>query len=1292
MRPLDELNAYLDRMQRRLRAGAAVRGALVLAAVALGVTVLLVAVLNALAFASTPVTLARLLLWTAIIAAVILALWRPIKRLNKYVAARRAEQAFPDFQERLLTVAERERENPDDPFLNLLAADTMRVAERSQPEEVAPTGRMAALVSGAVAGVAILIYLIAAGPGYWGHGASLLWAGAPKSGNAPFYDLKVQPGDAAVRRNADQLIKALPMGFSPREVRLYAKYASGAKWEPVAMNRAPGGAEYEFLFASLAENVEYYVQSGAVQSKTFAIRVLDLPRVKNIKVSYRFPSWTGMQPVVEEKGGDLRAVEGTEATLEVETDKAIAEGAIIIDSQKRMALERIADNRYRALLRIDKDGMYHVAAIDRGEPVRLTEDFFIEVRAENAPEIRISRPGRDYKASPIEEVSVQVEANDDFGLNEVALHYSVNGGPEQTKSVLARKGQRDAKGSVLLALEDFKLVPGDLVSVYATAKDARATARTDMYFIEAQPFEREYSQAQQSGGGGGGGGQQDQNNISARQKEIIAATFNQTKEKKQTAAEAAEVGKFLSDVQAKLKDQALSLATRMQRRELTGQNQEFASFQTNMKEAAAAMGAAADKLKGLKWQTALPDEQKALQHLLRAEAIFRQIQVAFGSRGGGGGGGGAGRDLENLFDLELDTEKNQYETGSQRSGQNQREQEVDEALQKLEQLARRQQELAQQQQKNKQTFQQRWQQEMLRREAEELQRQMERLSRGQQGQQGQQQQSQSGQQGQQGQMGQQGQQGSRGQQGQSGQQSGQSSQQQQAGQRGQQGNEQQQAQQQGRPQVSRNRAADQIDPRVERALERLKQATEDMRQASSAQAGQEQSAAGNEAEARRAAERLREAADSLSGMRRQDTGNRMDRIAERAEALASQQRDLTNKLRQAFGNPAAQAQQMQNPGASRKQNEELAGQRQGMADELARLEKEMQETARSMASSERPAATKLREALGDMQQNELGLRLKYSADAIRNGMGQYAYLREQPVTQMLEKLRDQVKEAQRMLGQGGKEDPKKQGLESALDRVERMRQQMQAAGRQGGQQQGQGQRAGEGKRGEGQSGEGQGQNQQSQGQQGEGQRGQGQQSASRQSGSQQGQGQRGQSGQGNQGGQQPGSAAAGGQGGQQSGQAQGGNDGFRTSSGGARGQGNNDSAMNDGSYSPTAPGNRGQAADPRAVEQAFREGMRDLQSMRSQLSGESPELAREVNDMIRELQRLDPARFKGNPELVEQLRSQVLAGLEQIELQLRRQLDDKNAGQVRSTVARPVPPGYQEPVAEYFRRLSKGVK
>ncbi len=225
-----------------------------------------------------------------------------------------------------------------------------------------------------------------------------------------------------------------------------------------------------------------------------------------------------------------------------------------------------------------------------------------------------------------------------------------------------------------------------------------------------------------------GGGDQEENRISQRQKEIIAATWNEIRGGGKDKVNSAENARFLSEVQIKLKEQATSLAQRARSRELAGANQEFQSFVKDMEAAAAEMVPASDKLKGQSWKDALEPEQKALQHLLRAEATFRDIQVAFGGGNGGGGGGGAGRDLANLFDLELDTEKNQYETGQQQgSSGEQRQKEIDEALQKLEQLARRQQELAQSQQ-NKQTPEQRWQQEMLRREAEELKKQMEQLA------------------------------------------------------------------------------------------------------------------------------------------------------------------------------------------------------------------------------------------------------------------------------------------------------------------------------------------------------------------------------------------------------------------------------------------------------------------------------------------------------------------------------------------------------------------------------------
>src|SRR5579864_4042329 len=211
-----------------------------------------------------------------------------------------------------------------------------------------------------------------------------------------------------------------------------------------------------------------------------------------------------MPSEIEERGGDLRAVIGTEAELEVSTDRPLQSGQIQLDSGQKIQLVDIKpaggqNNLYRGTVKMDQDGVYHVAGVEAGQPIRVSEDFFIEARKANPPQISLVRPGHgDYRASPIEEVTLAAKATGEYALNTVALHYSVNGGPEVTVDLPKKKGAKEADGSTLLALENFKLIPGDLVSVYATAKDANAESHTDMVFIQAEPFEREFSQSQQS--------------------------------------------------------------------------------------------------------------------------------------------------------------------------------------------------------------------------------------------------------------------------------------------------------------------------------------------------------------------------------------------------------------------------------------------------------------------------------------------------------------------------------------------------------------------------------------------------------------------------------------------------------------------------------------------------------------------------------------------------------------------------------------------------------------------------
>ena len=56
--------------------------------------------------------------------------------------------------------------------------------------------------------------------------------------------------------------------------------------------------------------------------------------------------------------------------------------------------------------------------------------------------------------------------------------------------------------------------------------------------------------------------------------------------------------------------------------------------------------------------------------------------------------------------------------------------------------------------------------------------------------------------------------------------------------------------------------------------------------------------------------------------------------------------------------------------------------------------------------------------------------------------------------------------------------------------------------------------------------------------------------------------------------------------------------------------------------------------------------------------------------------------------MVEELHQRLLSGVDTLELQLRRAVEDKSRGQIRSADSLAVPPGYKGAVADYFRRLS----
>jgi hypothetical protein len=111
--------------------------------------------------------------------------------------------------------------------------------------------------------------------------------------------------------------------------------------------------------------------------------------------------------------------------------------------------------------------------------------------------------------------------------------------------------------------------------------------------------------------------------------------------------------------------------------------------------------------------------------------------------------------------------------------------------------------------------------------------------------------------------------------------------------------------------------------------------------------------------------------------------------------------------------------------------------------------------------------------------------------------------------------------------------------------------------------------------------------------------------------------------------------------------------------------------------------------NPADTQREIDQGLDLLNQVRAAVQ-DSPEAQKELESLIQQMRNLDPKRFPGNPGLVEQMHQQLVANVDALELQLRRQLEDSRGGRIRNADPTKVPAGYQDSVAEYYRKLSGG--
>jgi hypothetical protein len=700
----------VTQVKRRWRLARALRGAAIVIGALLAMVIAVALILPAVGYAPGAVIAARIM--TALITLVLLARYVVLPLLPRprdEQVALYVEEHEPSLEGSFVSAIEVSKgasaQHPASP--NAIASLVRRMAiERIRAidggRHVDARG-MRGAGAGLLAVGAIFALVAVFGSEWLGAGMRALLPWERADAVNP-YRVDVAPGDATIPRGASVVVIASPVGFQADGVELLVRTSDSTEWTRITMS-ADSLSRFSARLLDVSAATQYLVETTGMRSRVYQLNVANLPYAKRLDLEYRYPAYTGLPVQRMDSTGDIAAPAGTVVRVRVTPTVATPGGRLVVENGDTLKLEPTGDGTLAALVRVRKPSFYRVELEGpNGDLLTASLSYSIDVLPDRPPTVRFVKPGRDARVLAVDEVYSEARAEDDYGVARLDLVYSVNGADERTLPLHRATSRviRDVAAGHTFMLEEYALQPGDVISYYARATDNNAvsgaqTTTSDIYFLQVRPYSQEYRQAQEGGQQGGGGGGEQPGQLSQRQREIIAGTFNSSRDSASTDRKALEEDMAtLRLSQQRLREDVEQLARRLVERGVAAEDSTLAKIAQILPIAAAAMDTAERALGSGRLRGALQPEQKALQQLQRAEAEFRRISVSMGEQAGGGGGGGGQpqtEDLADLFELQRERLGNQYETlqRGQADEEQQQNEQVDATAERLRQLAARQQ-------------------------------------------------------------------------------------------------------------------------------------------------------------------------------------------------------------------------------------------------------------------------------------------------------------------------------------------------------------------------------------------------------------------------------------------------------------------------------------------------------------------------------------------------------------------------------------------------------------------------
>ena len=212
------------------------------------------------------------------------------------------------------------------------------------------------------------------------------------------------------------------------------------------------------------------------------------PITGDIEITYRYPAYMKRDPrTLAGTGGELRAPRGTEVLLVTRADRQVKAAELVVEAEAsagtgkpgpdgktvhHFALAVAGERGLSGRFVLDGAGSYRFRYLDaKGRAVAEGPPIPIVLEPDEFPQARLTAPAREIEVDAGAVVDVEWQAEDDFGLSEVALVLKPPAGPDQRRVLRRGDPLRRDGGTHPLALAPERLAEGEKLLYWLEAVD-----------------------------------------------------------------------------------------------------------------------------------------------------------------------------------------------------------------------------------------------------------------------------------------------------------------------------------------------------------------------------------------------------------------------------------------------------------------------------------------------------------------------------------------------------------------------------------------------------------------------------------------------------------------------------------------------------------------------------------------------------------------------------------------------------------------------------------------------------